>query len=154
LNVMSGQRYKELSDQTIQYAIGLWGEVESDSFDPNVKDVILSSPKAKKLKGWTPPELSLTEIREKFGGQSVSDDDLILRYLGGNEQFEALFQNPQKYSTTLNRDQSPLTSSTSSSTSETLQKADVLSLIDRLSQKSDIDSVSIKTRDLKLSLFH
>jgi len=154
LNVMSGQRYKELSDQTIQYAIGLWGEVESDSFDPNVKDVILSSPKAKKLKGWTPPELSLTEIREKFGGQSVSDDDLILRYLGGNEQFEALFQNPQKYSTTLNRDQSPLTSSTSSSTSETFQKADVLSLIDRLSQKSDIDSVSIKTRDLKLSLFH
>ena len=155
LNVMSGARYKELSDQTIKYAIGLWGESESAAFDPNVKDIILSSSKAKKLKDWTPPELSLAQIREKFGGSSVSDDELILRYLGGNEQFELLEKNSRDYSPSASSKLNASPASSSASLNEQRAgKAQILALIQTLSQKSDIGKVSITSPDLNLYLSH
>ena len=154
LNVMSGQRYKELSDQTIQYAIGLWGETESQAFDANIKDKILSSAKAKKLINWTPAELSLAEIREKFGGPSVSDDELILRYLGGNEQFERLNNPLTQLSTGFSRSPRGSSSRPATSRERGLGKAEVLSLVHALSQKSDLDKVSITTSDMNLHLSH
>jgi len=154
LNVMSGQRYKELSDQTIQYAIGLWGETESQAFDANVKDMIFSSSKAKKLINWTPPELSLGEIREKFGGPSVSDDELILRYLGGNEQFERLSKPPAQPSLGFGRSSSASNSSVATLKERSLGKAEVLSLVHALSQKGDLGKVSITSSDMNLYLSH
>jgi oxaloacetate decarboxylase alpha subunit len=154
LNVMSGQRYKELSDQTIQYAIGLWGETESQAFDANVKDMIFSSSKAKKLINWTPPELSLGEIREKFGGPSVSDDELILRYLGGNEQFESLSKAPAQPSLGFGRSSSASNSSVATLKERSLGKAEVLSLVHALSQKGDLGKVSITSSDMNLYLSH
>jgi oxaloacetate decarboxylase alpha subunit len=154
LNVMSGQRYKELSDQTIQYAIGLWGETESQAFDANVKDMIFSSSKAKKLINWTPPELSLGEIREKFGGPSVSDDELILRYLGGNEQFERLNNPPAQPSFGFSRSTNGSTPSLATLKERSLGKAEVLSLVHALSQKGDLGKVSITSSDMNLYLSH
>jgi oxaloacetate decarboxylase alpha subunit len=90
MNVILGERYREVTDEVIQYALGLWGEEESVLMDSEVKDKILSRPRAKEISRWEPPQRTLRELREKFGGLSVSDDDLLLRYFAGNEEVEKL----------------------------------------------------------------
>lgn len=94
LNVIAGERYKQLSEQSIQYALGLWGEAESGAMDSNVRDRILASARAKELAGWQPPELSIGEVRQQFGGPGVSDDELLLRYLAGNDAVATMRATP------------------------------------------------------------
>ena len=96
LNVIAGERYKQLTDQMIQYALGLWGEAESAAMNPNLRDRILASPRAKELAGWQPPEPSIEEVRQQFGGPGVSDDELLLRYLAGNDAVAAMRAAPPK----------------------------------------------------------
>src|SRR5205823_2013328 len=42
INVIVGERYKEVTDQVIQYALGFWGKEAPDLMDPDVKDKILA----------------------------------------------------------------------------------------------------------------
>ena len=44
INVIVGERYKEVTDQSIQYALGYWGREGAEYMDPEVKDKILGSP--------------------------------------------------------------------------------------------------------------
>lgn len=90
INVIVGERYKQVTDQVIQYALGLWGKEGSATMDPNVKDKILSRPRAKELAKWEPPEPSIGEVRRKMGGRDVSDDELLLRWLLHKEEIEAM----------------------------------------------------------------
>lgn len=90
LNVIAGARYKQLSDQMIHYALGFWGEAEAAAMDPDLRERILASPRARELAGWQPQELSLAQVREHFGGPGVSDDELLVRYLAGNDSVEAM----------------------------------------------------------------
>ena len=90
INVIVGERYKEVTDQSIQYALGLWGKEGPLVMDANVKDQILSRPRAREWAGWTPPELSLQEVRNKFGGPAVSDEELVLRVIAGASAVEAM----------------------------------------------------------------
>jgi oxaloacetate decarboxylase alpha subunit len=83
INVIVGERYKEVTDQTIQYALGLWGKDGALLMDPHVKDKILSRARAREWQGWQPPEPSLAEVRNQFGGPGVSDEELILRVYAG-----------------------------------------------------------------------
>jgi oxaloacetate decarboxylase alpha subunit len=55
INVIVGERYKEVTDQVIQYALGLWGREGGELMDPDVKDRILSRSRAREWVGWTPP---------------------------------------------------------------------------------------------------
>lgn len=96
LNVIAGERYKQLTDQMIQYALGLWGEAESAAINPNLRDRILASQRAKELAGWQPPEPSIKEVRQQFGGTGVGDDELLLRYLAGNDAVAAMRAAPSK----------------------------------------------------------
>lgn len=86
INVMLGERYKQVIDEIIQYTLGYWGKEASLGVDPNVKDRILSLPRAKELSQWEPPQPSLKEIREQLGGQGISDDELLLRYMVREEK--------------------------------------------------------------------
>jgi oxaloacetate decarboxylase alpha subunit len=90
INVIVGERYKEITDEVILYALGFWGMEEAESIDANLKDRILSRPRAKELSPMTPPEMSLKEFREKFGGAGVSDDDALLNYFAGAEYVTAM----------------------------------------------------------------
>ena len=90
INVITGERYKEVTDQAIQYALGHWGKEGPLVMDANIKDKILSRPRAKEWQGWTPPELSLEEVRQKFGGAAVSDEELILRVIAGESAVNAM----------------------------------------------------------------
>ena len=80
VNVMVGERYKEVTDEVLLYALGLWGEEEAESIEPNLKDKLLRRPRAKELSKLKAPEMTLKQFREKFSGAGVSDDDTILRY--------------------------------------------------------------------------
>lgn len=78
MNVVTGQRYRVIPDEVIQYACGYYGQPVAP-IDPQVLDRILSSPRAAEIRSNPPPEPSLEELRQRFGG--VDDDELILRYL-------------------------------------------------------------------------
>jgi oxaloacetate decarboxylase alpha subunit len=90
INVIVGERYKEIADEVILYALGSWGAEESESIDANLKDRILSRPRAKELSRMKPPDMSLKEFREKFAGAGVSDDDALLNYFAGAEYVAAM----------------------------------------------------------------
>ena len=90
MNVILGERYREVSDELIQYALGFWGEEESTSMDTNVKDKILSRSRASELAKWKPPQPPLKEFRERLGGAGVSDDELLLRYFSSEQDVAAM----------------------------------------------------------------
>jgi oxaloacetate decarboxylase (Na+ extruding) subunit alpha len=90
INVIVGERYKEVTDQIIKYALGQAGEEGSLSMDANVKDKILSRPRAKELARWEPYEPSVQEMRQKLGGAGVSDEELLLRWLLTKDEIEAM----------------------------------------------------------------
>lgn len=91
-NVIVGERYKEVTDQTIQYALGLWGKEAPSLMDPNVRDKILSRPRAKDWIGWEPPDPPLDEVRKTFGGAHVSDEELVLRVFADEDSINAMYK--------------------------------------------------------------
>jgi oxaloacetate decarboxylase alpha subunit len=90
INVILGERYKEVTDQVIQYALGLWGREGSDSMDPTIKAKILDRPRAREINQMERPEPSLAEVRRQYGGPNLSDEDLLLRFYAGPEFVDAL----------------------------------------------------------------
>ncbi len=91
INVIVGERYKEVTDQTIHYALGRWGGQEAiDAMDPDVRDAIMSRPRARELAAWEPPQPSLDEIRRNYGGPGVSDEEMLLRMEVRQEEIEAM----------------------------------------------------------------
>ena len=57
--------------------------------DPNVRDKILSRPRAKEWTTWEQPDSTLQEVRRKFGA-NISDEELILRFYAGDQYVDAL----------------------------------------------------------------
>jgi oxaloacetate decarboxylase alpha subunit len=89
INVIVGERYKNVTDQVIRYALGHFGgEIES-LMDPNVRDRILDRPRARELAAVARPVLSLDEIRRDLDAEGVSDEELLLRSLVRREDIEA-----------------------------------------------------------------
>jgi oxaloacetate decarboxylase alpha subunit len=72
--------------------------------DASVKDKILSRPRAREFANWQPPEPSLEEVRNKLGGPTLGDDELLMRYVAGNEDVDAMRAAgaPRSYSDTHN----------------------------------------------------
>jgi len=92
INVIVGERYKEVTDQVIQYALGHWGKEAPALLEPNAKDKILNRRRAQDWQNWTPPDLSLHEVRQKLGA-TISDEELLLRVYAGPDAVDALMQN-------------------------------------------------------------
>jgi oxaloacetate decarboxylase alpha subunit len=90
INIITGERYKEVTDQSIQYALGHWGKEAPLVMDAGVRDKILARPRAKDWQRWSPPDLSLAEVRRKFGGVGVSDEELVLRVIAGEAAVQAM----------------------------------------------------------------
>ena len=96
INVMTGERYKEVTDQVIQYALGLWGKAGAEYMDPDVKVKILNRPRAREMEKFEVPDVSLEEVRKKYGGPGLSDEELILRYYAGPQFVDALKTAPPR----------------------------------------------------------
>jgi oxaloacetate decarboxylase alpha subunit len=78
-NITSGERYKIVSDETIKYVLGLYGEPDGP-VDQEAKDKILGSVKAKKWLKWKEPEITVADLRREIGS-GLSDDELLLKLL-------------------------------------------------------------------------
>ena len=80
-NVVSGERYKKIPDETIKYALGYYGP-SVIPVDPNVMDRIMSWPRTKEFLDWKPEGYlkSIEELRQEIGPE-LSDDDLLLKIL-------------------------------------------------------------------------
>ena len=84
INVIVGERYLQVTDESIHYALGRHGGDEAvDGMDPEVRARILDRPRGKELLDWEPPDPSLAELRERYG--DVSDEELILRAIVGDD---------------------------------------------------------------------
>ncbi len=78
LNIVTGKRYSVIPDEVIQYAAGHYGETVAP-IDENVRDMIMSAPRAKQVSETWPEQPSIGELRKRFGTED--DDELILRAL-------------------------------------------------------------------------
>jgi len=134
INVLTGGRYKQVTDEIIMYCLGFWGKEASSEVLPDVKDRILSLPRAKELASWEQPQPTVEEVRRNLGGASVSDDELILRFIIQEEK-EILAMRaagpPKEYQTFSN----PL-----------------MTLIHELLRKEELGHVHVKKGDLALTL--
>jgi oxaloacetate decarboxylase alpha subunit len=90
LNVMLGERYKQVSDEVIQFALGHWGREAAESMDAAVRDRILQSPRARELSRWEPPQPSIAEVRSRLGGAGLSDEELLLRFIAPVSEIDAM----------------------------------------------------------------
>ncbi len=90
INVIVGERYKEVTDQVIQYALGLWGKEGALLMDKNVKEKVLGRPRAKEWARWKPPDVSIEEVRRRFGAPGISDEELLLRVFAGEDYVKAM----------------------------------------------------------------
>ena len=78
LNIVTGKRYSSIPDEVIQYAAGFYGET-AGPIDPNIMDVIMSSPRGKEVSSNPPAQPTIEELRKEYGTED--DDELILRAL-------------------------------------------------------------------------
>jgi pyruvate/oxaloacetate carboxyltransferase len=78
-NILSGERYKQITDEVIKYALGYYGEPVVP-VDQNVMDKVMSSPRSREFLDWQPEGYLKTveELRAEIGAE-LSDDDLLLR---------------------------------------------------------------------------
>jgi len=58
--------------------------------DQNVKDRILNRPRAREIAERPHPADSLQELRRKYGGPGVSDEELLLRFFTSKEDVERM----------------------------------------------------------------
>jgi oxaloacetate decarboxylase alpha subunit len=132
INVMTGERYKEVTDQVIQYALGLWGKEGAASMDPAVKAKILDRPRARELEKFEIPQITLEEVRKQYGGPNLSDEELLLRFYAGPEFVDALKAAPPR--------------------KEYLDaRTPIVKLVEELVNKRDAGHVYIRRNDFTLS---
>ena len=133
VNVITGERYKEVTDQAIQYALGHWGKEAPEVMDAGVKDKILGCPRAREWANWSPPDLSLREVRQKYGGAGVSDEELVLRVIAGEAAVKEMMAagRPKEYGG---------------------WKRPLVSLVEELSRKKKFTHVYIRKDEFSLAL--
>jgi oxaloacetate decarboxylase (Na+ extruding) subunit alpha len=85
-NVIDGERWANVSDETVRYFLGHYGESPAP-VDPDVKDRVLARSHTSKLRELKP--ISLEGARARFGAR-ISEEDLLLRLTMPEEQVDAM----------------------------------------------------------------
>lgn len=133
LNVITGERYKQVSDEIIQYAAGGWGREESESIHSDVRDKILERPRARALAAQTYEQPTLKQVRAQYGGPGVSDDDLLLNFFTSAEQVAEMRRTRQAHS-------------------DARGVPGLRSLIDVLSRSRSVKSIQLRVGDRTVSM--
>jgi oxaloacetate decarboxylase alpha subunit len=81
LNVITGRRYEQVSDQSIRYALGHFGGEVDTLMDKEVRARILDRPRARELAALEPKHSSEAEIRRELDAVGLPDEEVLLRYL-------------------------------------------------------------------------
>jgi oxaloacetate decarboxylase alpha subunit len=95
INVIVGERYQEVTDQVIKFALGHAGAEGARDMDPNVKDKILNRPRAKEWAKWQPDDPTPDEMRRRLRAEGTSDEELLLRWIVGKDDIDAMRNNPR-----------------------------------------------------------
>ncbi|MGO9960070.1 MAG: biotin carboxyl carrier protein [Solirubrobacteraceae bacterium] len=85
-NVIDGERWVNVSDETVRYFLGHYGEPPAP-VDPGVAERVLARPQATRLGELRP--LSLEGARARFG-RRISEEELLLRLTMPAEQVDAM----------------------------------------------------------------
>jgi oxaloacetate decarboxylase alpha subunit len=85
-NVIDSERWSNVSDETVRYFLGHYGEPPAP-VDPEIADKVLSRPQAAALGELQP--ITLEGGRERFGN-SISEEELLLRLTMPPEQVDAM----------------------------------------------------------------
>ena len=93
INVITGSRYRQVSDEIIGYALGHWGREALEHIDPDVRQIILDRPRARELDKPDPAEPTLAQVRARYG-ESLSDEELIMRVYVDQDAVEAMRRVP------------------------------------------------------------
>ena len=74
------------------FAQGVYGEDSGFPWmDQNLKDRLVSLPRAAELAARNKQEVSLKELRDRLGGPGVSDEEFLLRYImKGEDEIAAM----------------------------------------------------------------
>ena len=88
-NVIDGERWRTVSDETVRYFLGHYGETPAP-VDPDIADRVRSRPQAAKLADLRP--ITLDGARDRFGHR-ISEEDLLLRLTMPAEQVDAMVAN-------------------------------------------------------------
>jgi oxaloacetate decarboxylase (Na+ extruding) subunit alpha len=90
-NVIDAERWSNVSDETIRYFLGHYGEPAAP-VSPDVADRVLSRPRTRELHDLEP--LHLEGARARFG-RGISDEELLLRLTMPAEQVDAMLASPR-----------------------------------------------------------
>jgi oxaloacetate decarboxylase alpha subunit len=85
-NVIDGERWKTVSDETVRYFLGHYGDSPAP-VDPDVADRVLSRPGVDKLSDLQP--ITLDGARRRFG-RRISEEELLLRLTMSAEHVDAM----------------------------------------------------------------
>ncbi len=85
-NVIDGERWSTVSDETVRYFLGHYGDSPAP-VDPAIADRVLARPQAAALAELEP--ISLDGARERFGAR-ISDEEMLLRLTMPAEQVDAM----------------------------------------------------------------
>ena len=85
-NVIDGERWKTVSDETVRYFLGHYGDSPAP-VDADVADRVLSRPGVDKLRELQP--ITLDGARRRFGSR-ISEEELLLRLTMPAEQVDAM----------------------------------------------------------------
>ncbi len=85
-NIIDGERWRTVSDETVRYFLGHYGEPPAP-VDPAIADRVLSRPQARKLAELEP--ITLEGARARFGHR-ISEEELLLRLTMPAEQVDAM----------------------------------------------------------------
>jgi oxaloacetate decarboxylase (Na+ extruding) subunit alpha len=89
-NVIDNERWSNVSDETVRYFLGHYGEPAAP-MSPKVTERVLGRPRAEELRRVEP--LQLEGARARFGRQ-ISDEELLLRLTMPAEQVDAMLASP------------------------------------------------------------
>jgi oxaloacetate decarboxylase alpha subunit len=89
-NVIDGERWQTVSDETVRYFLGHYGEPAAP-VSPEVAERVLSRPRADELRHLEP--LHLEGARRRFG-RRISDEELLLRLTMPEEQVDGMLASP------------------------------------------------------------
>ena len=113
--------------------MGIWGKEGAALIDPNVKERILNRGRAKEIAERPHPTDSFLDLRRKYGGEGVSDEEILLRFFTSKEDVDRMHAaGPAR---TYAANGNPL-----------------LNLVAELSKQTDRNSVFIQNRKFTLRL--
>lgn len=132
VNVITGERYAQVTDQSIQYALGLWGQEALEHMDEDVRHRILDRPRAQEIAAQDYPQTDLAELRTQYG-DNLTDEELILRVYVDSDAVDLVRRLPPP-------------------TEETLSGSSLVDLVAQLSSIPNRRTISVRKGDLSVTL--